>query len=60
MAMCIMSTVGVDSGGMLTTCVADTVVVRMVVGIMSWTSGSSNGGFAGNNDAKGVKIVCIS
>ena len=36
---------------------ADTVVVRMVVGTMSWASDEINGGFAGNNNEKGVEIV---
>ena len=54
-----MSTVGVVVGRMSTTCVADTVVVRIVVGMMSWTSGGTNGGFASNSDAKGVEVVCM-
>ena len=36
---------------------ADTVVVRMVVGTISWTSGEINDEFAGNNAKKGVEIV---
>ena len=36
---------------------ADTVVVWMVVGTMSWISDEINGEFAGNNDKKGVEIV---
>ena len=55
-----MSTVGIGSAGMLITCVADTVVVRMVVGMMSCMSSGNNGGFAGNSDTKGVEIVCVS
>ena len=52
-----MSIVGVVAGGISTTCVADTVVVRIVVGMISWTSGGINEGFAGNSDVKGVEIV---
>ena len=33
-------------------CVADTVVVRIVVGMMSWMSDVTNGGFAGNSECK--------
>ena len=52
-----MSTIGVVIGRISTMCVADTIVVRMVVGMISWTSGGINEEFAGNNDAKGVEIV---
>ena len=36
---------------------ADTVVVRMVVGTMSWASDEINGEFAGNSDEKEVEII---
>ena len=36
---------------------AETVVVRMVVGAMSWPSGEVNAGFEVNNDEKGVEII---
>ena len=36
---------------------AETVVVRMVVGMMSWASGEINAGFEGNKDEKGVEII---
>ena len=52
-----MSTVGIGSGGISTTSVADTVVIRMVVGMISWTSDGINGEFAGNSDAKEVEVV---
>ena len=42
---------------MSTTCVVDTIVVRMVVGMMSWVSDEINGEFAGSSDEKGVEII---
>ena len=36
---------------------AETVVVRMVVGTMSWASDEINDGFEGNNDEKGVEMI---
>ena len=36
---------------------ANTVVVRMVVGTISWTFDEINDKFAGTNDEKGVEIV---
>ena len=36
---------------------ANTVVVQMVVGMISWTSDGINDEFASNNDAKGVEVV---
>ena len=36
---------------------ADTVVVRMVVGTISWISDGINDEFAGNNNEKGVEMV---
>ena len=57
MAMWTMSIISIVIGRISTMCVADTVVVRIVVGMMSWMSGGSDEGFAGNSDAKGVEIV---
>ena len=36
---------------------ADTVVIQMVVGMISWISDGINDEFVGNNDAKGVGLV---